>query len=41
MREQRDGIRDYLKSGGVDVSMWNDNADTSTRGADRDTADSD
>ena len=41
IREQRDDIRDYLASEGVDVSAWNDNADAPTRGADRDAADSD
>lgn len=41
IREQRDDIRDYLASEGVDVSTWNDNADAPTRGANRDAADSD
>jgi hypothetical protein len=41
VREQRDDIRDYLASEGVDVRTWDVNVDVPIRGADRDVADSD
>lgn len=41
IREQREEIRDYLASEGVDVSEWTNQIGDGVQGADRDTADSD
>lgn len=41
IREQRDEIREYLADEGVDVSTWDNEADTPAHGPDRDAADSD
>lgn len=41
IREQREEIRDYLASEGVDVSEWTNQIGDGVQGADRDAADSD